>query len=81
MTEDQGRCIKQSARIARKNAKFLSSPAEIVQFTAKSATQSGKIEVVKNLAIQCKNNGVPYFLLMESAWDSMSLILYPLPKK
>ena len=47
MTEAHGRRIKRSVRIARKSAKFLLSPVEIVRFTAESATQSEKIAVVK----------------------------------
>ena len=47
MTEGHGRCIKRSVQIARKSAKFPSSPAETVRFIAKSATQSEKIAVVK----------------------------------
>ena len=47
MTDGHGRCIKRFVRIARKSAKFPLSPAETVQFTAKIATQSEKIAVVK----------------------------------
>ena len=46
MTEGQGRCIKRSVLIARKSAKFPSSPAEIVQFTAGIAFQSARKKVV-----------------------------------
>ncbi len=43
----RARCIKRSVQNAKKNAKFLSSPAEIVRFTAKSAIRSAKIACVK----------------------------------
>jgi len=47
MTEDQGRCIKRYVLSARKSAKFHSSLAEIVQFTARIAFQSARKKVVK----------------------------------
>jgi len=54
ITNGHGRCIKRSVQIARKSVKFPSSPAETVQFTAKSATQSEKIAVVKRDGDRCK---------------------------
>ena len=47
MTNGHGRCIKRSVLIARKSAKFPSSPAEIVQFTARIAFQSARKKVVR----------------------------------
>ena len=47
MTEGRGKCTKRSVRIARKSAKFLSSPEMTVRFTARNATQSARIAVVK----------------------------------
>gem|GEM_PF-6425955 len=43
----QGRCIKWSVQSARKNVKSLSNRAGIVQYTAKSVSQSAKTAAVK----------------------------------
>ncbi|OGX00194.1 MAG: hypothetical protein A3I73_01135 [Omnitrophica bacterium RIFCSPLOWO2_02_FULL_45_16] len=40
--EGHGRCTKRLAQNVRKNAKFLSSPAETAQYTAGTASQSVK---------------------------------------
>jgi hypothetical protein len=42
----RGKCIKQCVLIAKKSAKFLLSLMELVQFIAKSVTQSEKIAAV-----------------------------------
>ena len=47
MTDSRGKCTKRSVQIARKSAKFLLSPEETVQFTAKNAIQNEKIAAVK----------------------------------
>jgi hypothetical protein len=47
MIGSRERCIKRSVQIARKSAKFLLSPEETVQFTAKNAIQNEKIAAVK----------------------------------
>lgn len=46
MIDGQGKCTKRSALIARKSAKFLSSPAGIVRFIVKIVTQKEKIAAV-----------------------------------
>ena len=43
----RGRCIKRFAMIAKRNAKFLSSPAGTVRFTVRIVSPSAKIAVVK----------------------------------
>jgi|WetSurMetagenome_2_1015567.scaffolds.fasta_scaffold1114438_2 hypothetical protein len=47
MTDSRERCIKRSAQSARKSAKFPSSPAGTVLFTAKTAIQGVKTAVGK----------------------------------
>jgi hypothetical protein len=47
MTEARGRCIRRLAQTARKNAKFLLSPAEIVRYIAVSAFQSAETKAVR----------------------------------
>jgi hypothetical protein len=54
MTEAQERCTKRFVRIANKNVKFLLSPEETVQFTAKNAIPSEKIAAVKEASIGAK---------------------------
>ena len=45
--EGRVKCTKRCVQIARKSAKFLLSPEEIVQFTAKNVIQNEKIAAVK----------------------------------
>ena len=45
---DRGKCIRRSAKNARKNVKFLSSLAKTGQSIAKSVFRSAKIAVVNN---------------------------------
>ncbi len=44
---DRERCIRRSARNARKNVKFLSSPEKTVRYTARNAFQNVRIAAVK----------------------------------
>ena len=46
-----GKCLKRPARIARKNAKFHSSPAVIVPSIAKTASPSARKAAAKKLAV------------------------------
>lgn len=68
MTEVRGRCIKRSVRIAKKSARFLLSPEEIVPFIAKNAFQNAKTAVnKKRYQIQKKKKGtVPEWGLFPS---------------
>ena len=45
---DQGKCIRQSAKNARKSVKCLSSLAKTVRFIARNAFRSAKIAAVNN---------------------------------
>ena len=45
-TEDRVKCTKRCVQIARKSAKFLLNPKEIVPFTAKIVIQNEKIAAV-----------------------------------
>ena len=47
MTRARERCTKRFVRNVKKNVKFLLSPEETVQFTAKNAIQNEKIAAVK----------------------------------
>ncbi len=51
MTGSHAKCTKRFARIARRSARSLLSPAAIARSTAKSATRSGKIAAVNNKGI------------------------------
>lgn len=46
--EGRERCIKRFARNAKRNAKFLSSRAQIVRYIAKNVSQSVKTAAVKS---------------------------------
>ncbi len=69
MTGGQGRCTKRFVQTARKSAKFLSSPAGTVPFSAKSATQSEKIAVAKRGETGQRSASV-FFLFREEKEDA-----------
>lgn len=56
ITEGHVRCIRLFAQSVRKSAKFLSSQVQIVQFIAKTATQSVRTKAVKRGANRRKTH-------------------------
>ncbi|OGX60597.1 MAG: hypothetical protein A2471_03975 [Omnitrophica WOR_2 bacterium RIFOXYC2_FULL_45_15] len=54
LTVSRGKCTKRFAMIAKKSAKFLSSPAEAVRFTVRIVSLSAKIAVVKKAIKETK---------------------------
>ena len=47
LTEARGKCTRQLAQTAIKNAKFLSNRAEIARYIARTASQSVRVAAAK----------------------------------